>query len=382
MLENNLPWVALAVVAVLALLLILALSMRQPAGSRQARGGHGKRRPHRDQFRATEVERPKNRAAIIVNPTKFDDLSSVKRQIAGVCQRIDWAEPLFIETTVDDPGTGQAREAVEQGVQVVCPLGGDGTVRAVAAGLAGTETPLGLLPGGTGNLLARNLSLPIDSLEDALRVALTGRNRRIDVGRLAVVETPDGQPTDDDIRPAPEAEQPSEEKPPTEHVFLVMAGIGFDANVMADAPEDLKNTVGWPAYVVSAAKHLGGDRFRVQLSIDGGESLSRRTQSVLFGNVGELTGGVQLIPEAKVDDGTLDCVVVSPKGLIGWAAVSAHVVTRQRRGHKRLEHFTGAEFSLESESDQEVQIDGDTIGKARRLRAWVEPKSLTVRVGS
>src|SRR5690606_34246184 len=144
-------------------------------------------------------------------------------------------------TTVEDPGRGQAEQAVREGAQVVCSLGGDGTVRAVASGLVGTQTALGILPAGTGNLLARNLDLPVDSFDTAVRVALTGRNRRIDVGELLVGDT--------DAQGEPVGERVS-------HYFLILAGIGLDAAIVGDTSEDLKKRVGWPAYMLSGLKNL------------------------------------------------------------------------------------------------------------------------------
>ena len=183
---------------------------------------------------------PSRRLGVVVNPIKFDDLADVKEQIAKVCADHGWGEPVFVETTEEDPGVGQAHEALEAGVDIVCPLGGDGTVRAVATALVGTDTPMGLLPGGTGNLLARNLDLPVEKIGDALDVVLTGTDRRIDVGLVTLF------PDSKSAEPLKGDDPPTEEDPrrDDEEVFLVMTGIGVDAEVMANTNEKVKGVLG------------------------------------------------------------------------------------------------------------------------------------------
>ncbi|MGH4024533.1 MAG: diacylglycerol/lipid kinase family protein, partial [Pseudonocardiaceae bacterium] len=149
--------------------------------------------------------------AVVVNPTRFDDISLLQAEITSVCTELGWAEPLWLETTAEDPGLGQARAALAAGADVVLACGGDGTIRNVAQILAGSGTALGLLPAGTGNLLARNLAVQLSDPAAAARAALSGENRSVDVGRVTI----DGG-----------AE---------EQVFLVMAGMGFDAAIMAGA---------------------------------------------------------------------------------------------------------------------------------------------------
>ena len=354
------------VVALVVLAIVVAVVVARRDTVLEATGiARRRRRPHRDDFRPEGLDEdapPLKRAGIIVNPTKFTDLDAVRARVTTTCLAQGWGEPIWLETTIADPGTGQARRAVEEGAAVVCPLGGDGTVRAVATALVGTETPLGPLPGGTGNLLARNLDLPFDSIEKALVVALTGQNVRIDVGRLSV--DPSGQ-----------------HAVPDEHLFLVMAGVGLDAAIMAGAQERLKARVGSAAYVVSGFQNFLGPQFRVRMKVDGEGEFARRTRTVIVGNCGRLFGGLVLMPGARLDDGVLDSVVLSPRGVVGWSAVAGHVVTRQRRGHPLIDRHAGQEIHIELDQPQEVQLDGDTIGTARSMTARVDPLALVVRVG-
>lgn len=323
-------------------------------------------RPPRAYFQQGQTEQiegavPLKRAAIIVNPTKFEDVAATRRHVTAVCTRAGWDAPLWLETTKEDTGYGQGKQALEAGVDLVCSLGGDGTTRSVASALVGSTTPLGLLPGGTGNLLARNLGVPYDELDQALRAAMGGQNLRVDVGRLTVNRS-------------------GEHQRPEEHIFLVMAGVGFDADIMADAPEQLKARVGWLAYGVSGVKHLKGAQFTARVRIDDKPEFTRKARTILIGNCGRLTGGLVLLPQAKVNDGWLDSVILSPEGLPGWVAVAMRVIARRPRGHERVDHHRIKEIAIRTNGPEEVQLDGDTIGRARAISARIEPKALTVRV--
>ena len=127
------------------------------------------------------------RAAVVYNPTKVD-LPELRDAVAQAESEAGWAKSVWIETTPEDPGVGQARQAVSKGVDVVIAAGGDGTVRAVAEGLHESGVPLALLPAGTGNLLARNMDLTLDDMPDSVRTAFTGHDRRIDLGMIEVVK--------------------------------------------------------------------------------------------------------------------------------------------------------------------------------------------------
>ncbi|MCB0912494.1 MAG: diacylglycerol kinase family lipid kinase, partial [Propionibacteriaceae bacterium] len=263
--------------------------------------------------------------------------------------------PDWQETTADDPGEGQARAAVADGATLVCSLGGDGTVRAVASGLLGSGRPLGLLPGGTGNLLARNLKLPVDDLDAALTVALTGTDVAIDVGEVRWDEG-------------------------DRAVFLVAAGMGLDAEMMAGVDPTLKRTVGWLAYAVSGFRALFRLGFSVRVTADRQRAVSQHARTVLVANCGELTGGLRLIPEAALDDGRLDTVLASPRSLFGWIAIGVDMASRHRRGHPAFVHLVSGQVDVTTKEPVEAELDGDAVGPRTRMSARVRPGALTVRV--
>ncbi|WNM40301.1 diacylglycerol kinase family protein [Micromonospora halotolerans] len=297
-----------------------------------------------DEKRPLTADNKAPRSAVVVNPVKVTDLDEFRRTVDDALAAAGWPEPAWYETTVEDPGRGQTEAAVEGGAEVVFACGGDGTVMACVTALAGTDVALAVLPQGTGNLLAANLGLSGD-LAAGLEVAVERGVRRLDVGAVG------------------------------DRCFAVMAGMGFDAQMLDSTSETTKKRFGWPAYVVGAAKHLRDRPMRVSIRIDGGPPLRRRARSVLVGNVGRLQGGVRLLTDAEPDDGWLDVAVLTPRTLGHWLALG-WAVLRRRGSVPRMEVFRGRRVEITSNRAQPRQLDGDLIEPGRSLKAEIRPGSL------
>ena len=311
------------------------------------------------------------RLAFIANPTK-NGVGQLREQAMRACAIRYLPEPMWFTTTEDDPGIGQARRAVEMGADVVVACGGDGTVRAVATGLAGSGATLAIVPMGTGNIFARNVGLPLNDPPAALRVAIEGEDRPVDVGWLDVRHAGD-----------PEAQ-------PESHLFLVIAGGGLDAEMVAGADDRLKARVGWLAYFFAAVAHLGNKRIAARITVDDEKPVESHMRTVLMGNVGRLPGGLQLIPDASATDGVLDVATLDARGgLVGWTELLGTVMAQNAgirdpwwaRALKasRIDHRQVKRVEVEFHSPQKVQVDGEVVGRASSMTARVDPGSLMVR---
>lgn len=310
--------------------------------------------PVRRQRRRTsaELERAR-RCAVIFNPVKVYDWAGFRRNVDYELAKRGYTRTMWLETTEDDPGRVMTALAVKEGVDLVLGAGGDGTIRVVSSGLAHSGIPFGLIPSGTGNLLAKNLGIPLDG-PAALAVALDGEDWRIDLVRLTV----------DDREP---------------EYFAVMAGIGIDAVILGSTNPDLKKAVGSAAYFVSAAQNARHPAANATFTVDDGEPFTRRSTVMVVGNVGYLQAGIPLIPDAVPDDGLLDLLIASPRRARDWVRLTARVLTRERRTDDRLERFVARKVVIEVADPDEYQLDGDTVGAGSRLVAEIAPGALIVR---
>ncbi len=299
-----------------------------------------------------------SRTALVINPSKqAADETRSALLLAWASAGLD--EPMVLETTVDDPGYGMARQALEAGCEVVVAAGGDGTIRAVGEVLAGTGASMGIIPLGTGNLLARNLGFNVDDLGSCVHTALQGRTRAIDAAQIEL-ERADGSSDT--------------------NVFLVMAGVGTDAEMMADTRDDLKAMVGPLAYAEAGMRHLPGKRRPVTITLDDGEPMDRKIRSLIFANAGKLQAGLDFVPDAKLDDGLLDLVVMSPRSAVGWAWIAAKTALRHRRAIPVIEYFQAGKIRIVADEDIGSQLDGDTTGEIRAVTVTVLPLALKIRV--
>ena len=294
------------------------------------------------------------RIAVVLNPIKVESVEQFKTMVTAMATESGWKPPTWHLTSVDDPGTGMARAAQEEGADLVLVCGGDGTVREVCSALAGTGIAVGIVPGGTGNLLARNLSIPL-YIRAAIDVALTGQDQAIDLVEVS----------GDNL----------------EHTnFLVMAGMGFDAAIMSGVNEDIKKRIGWMAYVLSAFQSLMFPSMRLEISVDGGEFTKHRARTVVVGNVGYLQANMPLLPEASLDDGVVDVVLLYPQRFWSWLPLAFRVLSKQPRTDDLVNRMTGGSVVIRTNHDQPRQLDGDTIPEGRELRMQCLPGRLLVRV--
>jgi diacylglycerol kinase family enzyme len=316
-------------------------------------------------------------AAIVINSTLARDLGRFRRRCREAAAAGGW-EPVFLETTLDDRGPGLAGGAVAAGARMVVAAGGDGTVRACAQALAGTQVPLAIVPLGTANLAARALGIP-SRIGRSLAIAFGGHERRID---LAVAGPAAGAAGAGATGGAGAGATGGAEATggAGELTFAAMAGIGLDAEVVAATPRLLKRRAGWLAYAAAGAAHLAGPGERFTVRLDDDEPLVRQARCVVVGNAGLLPGGFTLLPQARLDDGLLDVGILAPSGAAGWLRVAHQVLTRSGRGGSQLERHQARRVEIKAEEELPREVDGEVITPGRSLTVTLLRRALTVRV--
>jgi len=252
----------------------------------------------------------------------------------------------IVEPSDADEALRVTRTAAERGYRAVAAVGGDGTVGIALKGTAGSGVPVAIIPFGTGNQLALNFDIP-SSLEDSVRVAVEGRVEQVDLGRAN-----------------------------GEH-FALIAGAGLDADVMAAATSELKNRLGFAAYLYSGLKHIitpASADFRIVVD---DREVKVRASMVLLANAGQLGAGplpveVSVAPRSSFHDGLIDVCIYAPRNLPEVARMLWRVARRQFAGDDRMIFLQAKKVSIQSDPPVAIQIDGEPRGETP-IEAEVEP---------
>jgi YegS/Rv2252/BmrU family lipid kinase len=277
-----------------------------------------------------------HRALVIMNPVAGQYDPAETRALLE--QRFARAQVAYEirETREAGDALRWAQQAAGDGFDLVLVSGGDGTVMEAMSGLikGGGTVPLAQLPAGTANLLARALGIPTDQGE-ALETVFQGKPVRLDVGYL----------------------------PREDRYFALVAGAGYDARLIGDASRELKNTLGFGAYVVTGLKNLFTLRpARIELEVDG-RHLRLRAHTVLIINVGEIDAAkVALGPDIHPHDGKLDLMIMSSASLLGALRLALRILTRRFDDTQGLRYMSASRIRVSARPPLPTQLDGEQLG--------------------
>ena len=290
---------------------------------------------------------PARRVAVIAHRKKSigGGLDELRKLIAEE----GFHDPIWHEVSKSRKARTRARRTLKDGADLVLVWGGDGMVQRCVDALAGSDAAVAIILAGTANMLAGNLGIPTD-LPAAVRIAFHGSQRRIDLGKLN-----------------------------GEH-FAVMAGAGFDAQMISDADRGFKDRAGRLAYVLTGLGHVRDEPVPTKIRVDGRKWFDGPATCVLFGNVGTITGGIRAFDDARPDDGYLDIAVATAQGALQWARTFGRAAADRTDRSPFVEMTQGRAIDVKFAEPLEYELDGGQRGSSKRLRAKIIPAALTVCV--
>ena len=275
------------------------------------------------------------RLFVVLNPVAgFGELFHPRRRIKSYCERHGWQYEVY-ETREDENLIAVVQKAIQQGYDIIVAAGGDGTVSAVAAGMIFSEVPLLILPVGTGNLLARDLGIPMDI------------NRVLDlVDGKSSIQMLDAMKIND-------------------RHYVLNVGVGLSSLIIKSTDRQQKRRFGILAYIKTAVQSLFGlQPHSFRLVVDG-KKFRLRASEVLIANGGLL--GVQLPFEdvhVYPDDGRADMFVIKARTLLDYLELLYYIIRRKPRAAPKMFYIQAAEYiQIESGGPLPAQADGEVIGE-------------------
>lgn len=309
------------------------------------------------------------RTAVIYNPEKISEA-----RLRKLYRKVTDKELFLIPTDQETGGFESGKRAIELGMERIVVAGGDGTLRCVVEAVAEHDVVIGILPIGTGNILARNLKLPVNNLESCAHRSLSKSEYQIDLGIAKVFDIHGN----------------------SHHFYFTgIAGLGMDARLMAATDKKRKRQIGWIAYLEASMKFLPLKFERFEVVIDDQPPRVLKSYSLLVGNAGWLPGAISMMPDARLDDSRLDMAAIGPRKIWNWVDFISRVTWQNivvrplalgRRwldataNVKTLENFKGKRISLTPKSPAPLQIDGDPMFEVTHAEFTLRPRGLRISI--
>jgi YegS/Rv2252/BmrU family lipid kinase len=293
-------------------------------------------------------------AIMIANPTSGSYIQYIYQleEALSFLRYHGWQVELKLTQAAGD-AQRLAREAVEQHIDVVIAVGGDGTINEIIQALAGSETALGVLPGGTANVWAREVGIPLD-VSGAREVLVHGQRRHIDLGRA------------------------------NKRYFLLMAGIGLDGEVTQAVEKKPLKRLGALAYLLMGAwLGLNYPSFRAFLQVDG-RVVKVNSLQIIIGNTQLYGGAVKYTWHAKCDDGLLDICIIRKHDMWNRVLIFLDFILHREQRRQWVYYTTCKSVKLRTRRPIAMQIDGDPVGYTRKgyppVTFAIAPQALKVIV--
>lgn len=309
--------------------------------------------------------------AVIFHPSKI-----TRAKIEAAFSKAGFVNLSYFPSDNKTGGLKATKKAIEAGATHIIVAGGDGTVRACVQAVFEEEAAvsLGLVPIGTGNILARNLKLPINNLEKCIKRSVVGDTYEIDLGVAKAI---------------------NQHGELTKFYFTGIAGIGMDARIMQRTLPELKRRVGWIAYLEGGLRSLPMKFEKFEVLVDDQSPRTLKSYSILIGNAGWLPGQISMMPDARLDDGKLDVAAIGPRKIWDWVDFVARVTWQnkvvrplalgrkwmdQTANLKTIENLGGSRIRVKPHHLSPLQLDGDVIGEVLEVDFSLKHKVLRIRL--
>jgi diacylglycerol kinase (ATP) len=285
--------------------------------------------------------------AVIVNPATHGDAQSIVELLRSNAPAHVDLDVRF--TTAPGMATDLARAALAADPQAIVAVGGDGTVAQVAAALRDTDVPLGVVPGGSTNITAREAGIPTDPRRAVSLLFGTHRHTPFDIGLWGDLP------------------------------FLHMAGTGLDSRIFASAKPAVKRRVGWLAYLPPAVRDLRSASTRFTIVVDDERAEVTALAILVANGASIITPRLSLYEGIRTDDGWLDVLVFTPVTPIEILRTLGAAVTQQLSRSRYVTHLRARHVEIAAETPLPVELDGDIVTETP-VTMTIKPSALRLIV--